>query len=338
MSQESQQSEAEFSEAEEGSNVGDEDGESRQSPQSESPYDDSDGDVDYNPAKDDDAGDDSDSDKDEELEDLLSNPNIPEQQRKLMKKYIQERIELDRRDRQKEGVKSKYAAQKDKPKDKDISQHIDNVVPSQKRKSNIVTSSPADSVPAKVPKYSGASLLEDSNSSINVEGDAKDIHSPSLLPNVSTKRRILTPTHKKGSSASSKSSKPTPLQSKQNPSTLAGLSGKSRRSTSKQSFMRAKNLSTPSRSDTSGKSKGKKIVYRTPSTPKEGSRPSQSNISDTTTPKHADAPAYVSSKYKAVWLPYEGDSEDEYEDGVKKKKNWSEEEKETLYRIANHFK
>ena len=78
-----------------------------------------------------------------------------------------------------------------------------------------------------------------------------------------------------------------------------------------------------------------------PSTPKEGSRPSQSNISDTTIPKHAVAPAYVSSKYKAVWLPYEGDSEDKYEDGVKKKKkypNWSEEEKESLYRIANHFK
>ena len=53
----------------------------------------------------------------------------------------------------------------------------------------------------------------------------------------------------------------------------------------------------------------------------QGSRPSQSNISDTTTPKHAVAPAYVSSKYKAVWLPYEGDSEDEYEDGVKKKKS-----------------
>ena len=80
--------------------------------------------------------------------------------------------------------------------------------------------------------------------------------------------------------------------------------------------MRAKNLSTPSRSNASGKSKGKKIVYRTPSTPKEGSRPSQSNISDTTKPKHAVAPAYFSSKYKAVWLPYEGDSEDEYEDGV----------------------
>ena len=267
MSQESQQSEAEFSEAEEGSNVGDEDGESRQSPQSESPYDDSDGDMDYNPAKDDDAGDDSDSDKDDELEDLLSNPNIPEQQRKLMKKLIKERIERDRRDRQKGGVKSKYAAQKDKPKDKDISQHIDNMEPSRKRKSNIVTSSPADSVPAKVPKYSGASLLEDSNSSIDVEGDAKDVHSPSLLPNVSTKRRILTPTHKQkrskgSSSASSKSSKPTTLQSKQNPSTSAGLSAKSRPSASKQSSMRAKNLSTPSRSDASGKSKGKKIVYR----------------------------------------------------------------------------
>ena len=190
--------------------------------------------------------------------------------------------------------------------------------PSRKRKNNIVTSSPADSVPAKVPKYSGASLLEDSNSSIDVEGDAKDVHSPSLLPNVSTKRRILTPTHKKkkskgSSSASSKSSKPTPLQSKQNPSTFAGLSAKSR---PKQSSMRAKNLSTPSRSDASGKSKGKKIAYRTPSTAKEGSRPSQSNISDTTTPKHAVAPAYVSLKYKVVMLPYEGDSEDEYEDGV----------------------
>ena len=69
MSQESK-SEAEFSEAEEGSNVGDDDGESRQSPQSQNPYDDSDGDVDYNPDKDDDAGDDSDSDKDDELEDL----------------------------------------------------------------------------------------------------------------------------------------------------------------------------------------------------------------------------------------------------------------------------
>ena len=99
MSQESQQSEAEFSEAEESSNVGD--GESRQCPQSESPYDDSDRDVDFNPDKDDDAGDDSDSDKDDELEDLLSNPNIPEQQQNLMKKYIQERIERDRRDRQK---------------------------------------------------------------------------------------------------------------------------------------------------------------------------------------------------------------------------------------------
>ena len=77
MSQESQESEAEFLEAEEGSNVGEEDGESCQSPQSKSPYDDSDGDVDYNPAKDDDAGDDSDSDKDDEFEDLLSNPNIP---------------------------------------------------------------------------------------------------------------------------------------------------------------------------------------------------------------------------------------------------------------------
>ena len=194
MSQESQESEAEFSEAEEGSNVGDEDSESRQSPQRESPYDDSDGDVDYNPAKDDDAGDDSDSDKDDKLEDLLLNPNIPEQQRKLMKKYIQERIERDRRDRQKGSVKSKYAAQKDKPKD--ISQHIDNVEPSRKRKSNIVTSSPADSVPAKVLKYSRASLLEHSNSSIDVEGDAKDFHSPSVLPNVSTKRRILTPTKK----------------------------------------------------------------------------------------------------------------------------------------------
>ena len=118
MSQKSQQSEAEFPEAEEGSNVNDEDGESRQSPQSESPYHDSDGDVDYNPAKDDDAGDDSDSDKDDELEDLLSNPNIPEQQRKLMKKLIQERIVRDRWDRQKGGVKSKYAAQKDKPNTK----------------------------------------------------------------------------------------------------------------------------------------------------------------------------------------------------------------------------
>ena len=89
----------------------------------------------------------------------------------------------------------------------------------------------------------------------------------------------------------------------------------------KQSSLKAKNLSTPSRSDASGKSEGKKIVYRTPSTPKEGSRPSQSNISDTTTPKHAVAPAYISSKYKAVWLPYEGDSEDKYEDGVKEKKS-----------------
>ena len=42
-----------------------------------------------------------------------------------------------------------------------------------------------------------------------------------------------------------------------------------------------------------------------------------------------------------MWLPYEGDSDEEYENGLKKKKKYpklSEEEKETLYRIANHFK
>ena len=222
--------------------------------------------------KDDDAGDDSDSDKDDELEDLLSNPNIPEQQRKLMKKYIQERIERDRRGRQKGGVQSKYVSQTNKPKDKDISQHKDNLEPSKKRKRNIVTSSPADSVPAKVPRYFEASFFakDDSNSSIDIEGLAKDVHSLSLLPKVATKRRILTPTHKKKNKGTSKaSSMSTPLQTKQTPSTSSGLSAKSRPSTSKQSSMRGKNVSTPSRSNTSGKSKGKKIVYlrRQPQTP-----------------------------------------------------------------------
>ena len=44
---------------------------------------------------------------------------------------------------------------------------------------------------------------------------------------------------------------------------------------------------------------------------------------------------------KYAWMQLESESETKYKDGKKVRKknaNWTEEEKETMYRIANHFK
>ena len=52
-------------------------------------------------------------------------------------------------------------------------------------------------------------------------------------------------------------------------------------------------------------------------------------------------PSRVSATEKYAWMPSESESEAEYKDGKKVRKrhaNWIEEEKETMYRIANHFK
>ena len=52
-------------------------------------------------------------------------------------------------------------------------------------------------------------------------------------------------------------------------------------------------------------------------------------------------PGRVSVTKKYAWMPSESESESEYKDGKKVRKkhaNWTEEEKETMYRIANHFK
>ena len=48
---------------------------------------------------------------------------------------------------------------------------------------------------------------------------------------------------------------------------------------------------------------------------------------------------FVTKKY--TWMPSESEAEAEYKDGKKVRKkhaNWTKEEKETMYRKANHFK
>ena len=144
------------------------------------------------------------------------------------------------------------------------------------------------------------------------------MHSPSLLPNVATKKRPSKKVLKTKSTSTSKSVS----KSKDQQASSSALSPE-----------RPVDVSTPKGCRQKGASKSP----RTPSRALLQSpirSPHGSTSQDVT-------PGRVSVMKKYAWMPSESESEAEYKDHKKVCKNhtnWTEEEMETMYGIANHFK
>ena len=144
------------------------------------------------------------------------------------------------------------------------------------------------------------------------------MHSPSQLPNVAKKKRPPKKVLKTKSTSTSKSV----LKIKDGQESSSALSPE-----------RPVDVSTP-------KDRRQKSASKSPRTPSRAilqspiRGPHGSTSQDVT-------PGRVSKTKKYAWMPSESESEAEYKDGKKLRKkhaNWTEEEKETMYRIANHFK
>ena len=210
----------------------------------QSPIDDSGVDQDYiQPQEEEEESlEESGAEGDDDLKALLSNKSIPEKQRALMKQLIFERREQSSRSKQKKAAKklqSERDSQNEQDSDADAStEQPSKKVPTQpnrKRKRSQATHSEQKKTSGQNPskrQKSQVSFLEvdsESDSVIDVESMAKDVHSPSHLPKVGTKRRSPKPTVKskskstsvrsvspkqQTSSSGSKSSKPGPSKTR----------------------------------------------------------------------------------------------------------------------------
>ena len=279
-----------------------------------SPIDDSDADGDYvQPSEEEEASDVSDQDpQDDDLQSLLSNKSIPQKQRELMRRLLLERREQVRRKQQKT-IAPKVKSPPKKSSDSEDEEPEEAVVrkPVQKKRKLESAQNPA----SKRAKTQVSFDVEDSDSEIDVEAENRHVHSPSQLPNVATKKRPPKKVLKTKSTSTSKSVS----KIKDGQASSSALSPESPE--------RPVDVSTP-------KDHRQKGASKSPRTP------SRAILQSPIRSPHV-TPGRVSATKKYAWMPSESESEAEYKDGKKLRKkhaNWTEEEKETMYRIAHHFK